>query len=116
ASRTIRWAISVGWTRPENTRLATPSSIRSKRRSTTLASFTCVSVRRWWYHDASAARRFGRRAVLRASGGIGRRAGFRFLWGNTRGGSSPPSPTVSSVHWGTTPQHPRRDLLRDWIV
>src|SRR5262245_37086991 len=26
----------------------------------------------------------------RESGGTGRRAGFRILWGNTRGGSSPP--------------------------
>ena len=29
----------------------------------------------------------------RASGGIGRRAGFRILWTQVRGGSSPPSPT-----------------------
>ena len=28
--------------------------------------------------------------LRRESGGIGRRAGFRILWGNTRGGSSPP--------------------------
>src|SRR5690606_28777931 len=35
--------------------------------------------------------------VSGASGGIGRRAGFRFLWGNTRGGSSPPSPTPRVV-------------------
>src|SRR5581483_2873408 len=31
--------------------------------------------------------------VTRASGGIGRRAGFRFLCPQGRGGSSPPSPT-----------------------
>ena len=29
-----------------------------------------------------------------ASGGIGRRAGFRILWTKVRGGSSPPSPTL----------------------
>ena len=28
--------------------------------------------------------------AARESGGIGRRAGFRILWGNTRGGSIPP--------------------------
>src|SRR5438034_9915306 len=31
----------------------------------------------------------------RASGGIGRRAGFRFLCPKGRGGSTPPSPTVA---------------------
>src|SRR5207247_6495128 len=36
------------------------------------------------------------RGPPRASGGIGRRAGFRFLWGQPRGGSSPLSPTTLS--------------------
>src|SRR4051812_43087970 len=31
----------------------------------------------------------------REDGGIGRRAGFRFQWGNSRGGSSPPLRTSS---------------------
>src|SRR4051812_4864869 len=30
------------------------------------------------------------RQQVREAGGIGRRAGFRFQWGNSRGGSSPP--------------------------
>jgi hypothetical protein len=33
----------------------------------------------------------------RASGGIGRRAGFRFLCPKGRGGSTPPSPTTSDL-------------------
>src|SRR6202051_3352182 len=37
-----------------------------------------------------------RDAVARASGGIGRRAGFRFLCPKGCGGSSPPSPTQGS--------------------
>src|SRR5215468_7455150 len=32
----------------------------------------------------------------RASGGIGRRAGFRCQWPQGRGGSSPPSPTTDN--------------------
>src|SRR6478752_5658187 len=39
------------------------------------------------------ARRWYAAAFTRASGGIGRRAGFRFLCPQGRGGSSPPSPT-----------------------
>jgi len=35
--------------------------------------------------------------IARASGGIGRRAGFRFLCPQGRGGSSPPSPTDCDV-------------------
>src|SRR5579862_4246911 len=44
----------------------------------------------------------------RASGGIGRRAGFRFLCPQGRGGSSPPSPTHCGVarHRG----HVSRDI------
>ena len=37
------------------------------------------------------------RSPLRASGGIGRRAGFRCLCSQERGGSSPPSPTGLSL-------------------
>src|SRR5205814_5925607 len=45
-------------------------------------------------------RRFAPRGLLalaptRASGGIGRRAGFRILSGQPGGGSTPPSPTTS---------------------
>jgi hypothetical protein len=34
--------------------------------------------------------------AARESGGIGRRAGFRILWGNTRGGSIPPFRTKNN--------------------
>ena len=46
----------------------------------------------------------------RASGGIGRRAGFRFLWAQACGGSSPPSPTSMSyqqVRRRRRRRHPR---------
>src|SRR5918992_5013643 len=47
-------------------------------------------------------------STARASGGIGRRAGFRFLCPQGRGGSSPPSPT----HHMTRPSTPDPALLR----
>jgi hypothetical protein len=37
------------------------------------------------------------RRTARASGGIGRRAGFRFLCPKGRGGSTPPSPTTCDL-------------------
>ena len=45
-----------------------------------------------------------RDAVARASGGIGRRAGFRFLCPKGCGGSSPPSPTHPPTQPTTTNQ------------
>ena len=62
----------------------------------------------------------------RESGGIGRRAGFRILWGNTRGGSSPPFRISSSrIHaasseivphdvskWGTDLRRSRPEDVR----
>jgi hypothetical protein len=43
-----------------------------------------------------------RRWYLGSGGGIGRRAGFRFLWGQPREGSSP-SPSISFVAHEFTP-------------
>src|SRR6188768_3286436 len=43
------------------------------------------------------------RCPTRASGGIGRRAGFRFLCPRGRGGSTPPSPTRSATNPNVDP-------------
>ena len=58
--------------------------------------------------------------AARASGGIGRRAGFRTLWGQPRGGSSPLSPTGKGAvrEWprcDSPSRGPRPRLIADGI-
>src|SRR5262245_1643745 len=84
-----------------NARAKAPSTMRSSRRSNprmaTASQITGtpgVQTGRAQTDAGSAGRRRYRFLLAtRASGGIGRRAGFRCQWPQGRGGSSPPSPT-----------------------
>ena len=51
----------------------------------------------------------------RASGGIGRRAGFRILSGQPGGGSTPPSPTYSDLRRFVS-NRPRNPLVVTLVV
>ena len=87
-SRTRRRPISTGCRPLRNALPKPPSTSRSSLRSNRWSPIGAAIVPAACW--ASLAR-------SRASGGIGRRAGFRFLCPQGRGGSSPPSRTLSDV-------------------
>src|SRR4051812_10723664 len=89
----MRRPSSTGRRPLRNARAKAPSTMRSKRRSNPERPTADHCMR-------PAIVAF---LVTRASGGIGRRAGFRFQCPKGRGGSSPPSPTHSPHSLHPTP-------------
>ena len=94
-SRVSRRASSTGLSPLRKVLANTPSTSRSSRCSNWFSPIAEAE------HTQNPERRRRPSATFgtstRASGGIGRRAGFRFLCPKGRGGSSPPSPTDSWV-------------------
>src|SRR2546426_8042703 len=122
----MRVASSTGWSPPRKALVKRPSMAPPSRRSNSLRMLNWRDIqeirgaRRGLYpgvvaplpRDESADRSAGKCCYhrwCRASGGIGRRAGFRFLSGQPGGGSSPLSPTHSPLlRVRSTPSVPAR--------
>ncbi len=110
-SRVSLRPISTGWRLLRNGLANVPSTKRSRRSSNCWSPMVLVRLmgRCDQYRPIGGVTCPPRRSgppsardyscpVARASGGIGRRAGFRFLCPKGCGGSSPPSPTKGSRH------------------
>ena len=108
STRVTRCPISTGWSPLRKALLKLPSTSRSSRRSKpwspTTRLYRAPSPNRGHAGPSGADRGHCYPDARRASGGIGRRAGFRCLCPKGCGGSSPPSPTDRprvSVHGRT---------------